>query len=100
MQWVQVVGAELRKAQEILASHKAGFEKWCKAEFGWDKSYVHRVMDAKVTIECLTTLPTGNVKQLPTNERQLRELSKVAEDDVATVWQAVVESAEAWKAMV
>ncbi len=61
-----------------------GFEKWCKQEFGWDKSYVHRIMDSLEILKL--TLPIGNVKTIPTNEAQCRELSAVPKDKVAEVW--------------
>lgn len=94
-QWVTAVGGELRAAQQELARHKSGFDKWCKAEFGWSKQHVHRIMDANITIESITS-PIGDVSKLPapTNEAQCRELAAVPKDKVAEVWQQVVEHAE------
>lgn len=68
-------------AQATLASHKLGFEKWCKQEFGWDARHVRRIIDAREMIGLIG--PMGPIETLPTSEQQCRELSVVPKDKVA-----------------
>lgn len=67
-----------------MASHKLGFDKWCKQEFGWSNQHVHRILDSWEIVKL--TSPMGEVVAMPTNERQCRELSSVPKDKVAEVW--------------
>lgn len=71
------------EAQATLATHKLGFEKWCKHEFGWSGQHVRRIIDAQETIALIE--PIGSI-ETPTNEAQCRELSAVPKDKVAEVW--------------
>lgn len=96
--YLNVVSGELRKAQKLLAkqgSHDSTFSQWCLDEFGWNRAYVHRVMNANLKLEAIMS-PIGDMKpsQLPTNEAQLRELAAVPDDEVAEVWNEAVETAE------
>lgn len=92
VEFITVVGAELRKGQELLASHKAGFQNWCKDEFGWSPQRAHQFIDAADIIKQLTSTIV-DVDRLPTSESQCRELSCVPEDDLCEVWQQICESA-------
>jgi hypothetical protein len=85
-EWALTIGSELRAAQEELAAHKAGFEKWCKERFDWGNSRVHQLMDAADTIRLTSTA----VEVAPTNEAQCRELAKVPKEQVAEVWRQIV----------
>ena len=89
-EWALTIGTELRAAQEELAEHKAGFEKWCKERFDWGNSRVHQLMDAADTIRLTSTI----VEVAPTNEAQCRELAKLPKEHVAEVWRQVVMVAE------
>ena len=109
--WITVVGKTLREAQEILASHCAGFEKWCRAEFGWSRRYITFLMQAyDVTLGiqevgnqlvpnsnslCLqSTYDNQPVRKLPENERQCRELAIVPKEQLPVVWRDIVDDAE------
>ena len=88
-EWVVIVGEQLRKMQDELASHKAGFEQWCKSEFDWSSSRVYQIMDASDTVLLTSTI----VEVAPSNEAQCRELLKAPKEDIPEVWRDVVESA-------
>ena len=85
-EWALTIGTELRAAQEELAEHKAGFDKWCKENFDWSKQRVHQLMDAADTVRLTSTA----VDLAPTNEAQCRELAKVPKEQVAEVWRQIV----------
>jgi hypothetical protein len=93
IEWFQDVGSQLEKAQTIMTPTKSGFGDWCKREFGWSTSQVHRILDGRRTIETLLTSPIGEVNliPLPSNDGQLRELSAVPKDELQSVWATVVE---------
>lgn len=88
-EWVVIVGEQLRKTQEQLASHKAGFETWCKTEFDWSTPRVYQIMNAADTVLLTSTI----VEVAPSNEAQCRELLKAPKEDIPEVWRDVVDSA-------
>ncbi len=89
-EWALTIGTELRAAQEELAEHKAGFEKWCKERFEWSTPRVYQILNAAQTVLLTSTI----VEVAPSNEAQCRELAKVPEEHVAEVWRQVVMASE------
>lgn len=90
--WIGTVGSELRGAQELLASHHAGFAKWIKAEFGWSLQRAHQLMDAEEIVRITSTMV--DVVAIPSSERQCRELRRVPEGGLPKVWEQICKHAE------
>ena len=84
--WINVVGAELKEQQSVLASHKAGFEKWVAHQYGWTASRARQLIDASEIVEATATI----VAVAPSNEAQCRELVCVPDDALPKVWKRVV----------
>jgi hypothetical protein len=89
-EWALTIGTELRAAQEELAEHKAGFDKWCKDKFDWSRPRVYQILNAAQTVLLTSTI----VDIAPSNEAQCRELAKLPKEHVAEVWRQVVMVAE------
>lgn len=78
---------EIRDGRLYRQSHER-FEDYCRERWGMDRTYAHRVMDAADISDRL--LPIGNT---PTNESQVRPLTKLPEEEQAEAWQEAVELA-------
>jgi hypothetical protein len=67
------------------------FEAFCKAEFGFDRTYASRLISSA----SVTLLPMGNKIE---NERQARELSKIEPERREAVLDAVLSSGKSFTA--
>lgn len=63
------------------------FEEYLKTRWNWDRSYAHRIIDASEVAKNL--LPMGNI---PPNERQARELTKLPTADLQRAAYGVAET--------
>ena len=59
-------------AWEIGAADYPTFEAYCKARWEWSRSRAYRMIDCAHVIRSLS--PMGDKDQLPSSERQAREL--------------------------
>jgi len=64
------------------------FEEYCRVEWDFSRSYVHRLIDSSKIIQ---VLPIGN--KLPTTESQTRPLTKLEPEQQQEAWEEAVETA-------
>ena len=86
---------ELRDKRLYRSTHKT-FENYCQERFGFGRSRSHRLIDAANIVESLTdnSILLSNGQQiLPTNERQVRPLTKLEPLTQRQAWFSAVESA-------
>jgi hypothetical protein len=76
----------IRNGKLYRAAHTT-FDSYCKARWGFDRTYAHRLIEASETD---AVLPIGNK---PANESQARPLSALPKEERATAWEAVIERA-------
>lgn len=78
--------AQLHDGQGWEALGYATWEKCCKGEFDWSRSYAHRQLEAARVEQRL--LPIGNTGRLP--ESHTRELARLPEDEQAPAYDEAV----------
>ncbi|MBE9053533.1 hypothetical protein IQ243_24635 [Nostocales cyanobacterium LEGE 11386] len=93
---------ELRDRRLYRSTHKT-FEEYCRDRFGHSRQQSNYLIAAAEVYENLTTigcqilseadLTTNRSQILPTNERQVRPLTKLEPQQQQEVWQAAVEEA-------
>lgn len=97
---------QLRDKLLFRSTHKT-FEEYCRDRFGFERRHSYRLIDAAIIVDNLSQMcPNGtqnktklekehlnNLQILPTNERQVRPLTKLEPDQQREVWQISVEEA-------
>jgi hypothetical protein len=66
------------------------FEAFCQTEYGWSRQRAAQLIGASEVVQDLST----TVDKLPSNERHVRELSRVPEGERTEVWSKILEAAE------
>ncbi|WP_323808756.1 hypothetical protein [Nostoc sphaeroides] len=85
--------AELRDRKLYRSTHKT-FEEYCKDRFGYSRRQPYLLMEAAVIFDNLLEKCDRNDHILPTNEWQIRPLSKLDPDIQPEAWEQAVESAK------
>ncbi|MDZ7970628.1 MAG: hypothetical protein RM368_37850 [Nostoc sp. DedSLP03] len=83
---------ELRDRKLYRSTHKT-FEEYCRDRFGHNRRQSYLLMDAAVIFDNLEQKCDRSDHILPTNEWQIRPLSKLAPDIQPEAWEQAVESA-------
>lgn len=83
---------ELRDRRLYRSTHRT-FEEYCKDRFGYSRRQPYLLMDAAVVFDNLVENCDRNDHILPTNEWQIRPLSKLEPDIQPEAWEQAVESA-------
>ncbi|MEH1948223.1 MAG: hypothetical protein V7K77_14910 [Nostoc sp.] len=83
---------ELRDRKLYRSTHKT-FEEYCRDRFGHNRRQSYLLMDAAVIFDNLEQKCDRNDHILPTNEWQIRPLSKLDPDIQPEAWEQAVESA-------
>lgn len=69
------------------------FDEYCKARWGFARSYAYRLMDSAKTVRMIERMsPNGD--KIPTSEGQIRPLSSLPEEERPEVWDQAVERSE------
>ncbi|MBD2468766.1 hypothetical protein [Nostoc sp. FACHB-145] len=85
--------AELRDRRLYRSTHKT-FEEYCKDRFGYSRRQPYHLMEAAVIFDNLVEKCERNVHIFPTNEWQVRPLTKLDPGIQPEAWQQAVESAK------
>ncbi|NDJ25543.1 hypothetical protein GS682_28685 [Nostoc sp. B(2019)] len=83
---------ELHDRRLYRSTHKT-FEEYCKDRFGYSRRQPYHLIEAAVIFDNLVEKCERNVHILPTNEWQIRPLSKLDADIQPEAWEQAVESA-------
>ncbi|MEH2119211.1 hypothetical protein [Nostoc sp.] len=83
---------ELRDRRLYRSTHKT-FEEYCKDRFGYSRRQPYFLMEAAVIFQNLEQKCDRNDHILPTNEWQIRPLTKLDSDIQPEAWQQAVKSA-------
>ncbi|AVH66288.1 hypothetical protein [Nostoc sp. 'Peltigera membranacea cyanobiont' N6] len=83
---------ELRDRRLYRSTHKT-FEDYCRERFGFSRRQPYHLIEAAVIFDNLVEKCERNVHILPTNEWQIRPLSKLDPDIQPEAWEQAVESA-------
>ncbi|AUB44284.1 Site-specific DNA-cytosine methylase (plasmid) [Nostoc flagelliforme CCNUN1] len=83
---------ELRDRRLYRSTHKT-FEEYCRERFGFSRRQPYHLIEAAVIFDNLVEKCERNVHILPTNEWQIRPLSKLDADIQPEAWEQAVESA-------
>ena len=83
---------ELRDRRLYRSTHKT-FEEYCRDRFGMKRAHSYRLIDAALVVDNLSPkcLQIGDI--LPTNENQVRPLTKLSPEQQRSVWQQAVSEA-------
>ncbi|WP_392476512.1 hypothetical protein [Nostoc sp. C110] len=84
---------ELRDRKLYRSTHKT-FEEYCRDRFGHNRRQSYLLMDAAVIFDNLEQKCDRSDHILPTNEWQIRPLSKLDPDIQPEAWEQAVESAK------
>ncbi|WP_193200942.1 hypothetical protein [Nostoc sp. MG11] len=84
--------AELRDRRLYRSTHKT-FEDYCRDRFGFSCRQPYHLMEAAVIFDNLVEKCERSVHILPTNEWQVRPLTKLDPDTQPEAWEQAVESA-------
>lgn len=76
---------QIRDQRLYRATHST-FDAYCRVRWGFERTYANRLANAAATVDLL---PIGNT--LPTNEAQVRPLTKLPADQRADAWKEAVE---------
>lgn len=87
----------IRDERLYRGDHKS-FEDFCQAELGYTSRWARQIIQSAETIEELSGTMVPD--QLPSNERQVRELARLPAGKRAEVWQEVLEDGEPTSAKV
>lgn len=94
VEWITIVGSELKAAQEEMAGDHSGFQKWASEQFGWSKSRVYQLIAAFDVVQRLSTTVDDRTV-LPSNEAQCRALASLPLKKQRRTWERAVEEASA-----
>jgi hypothetical protein len=83
---------ELRDRRLYRSTHKT-FEEYCKERFGYSRRQPYLLMDAAVVFDNLLEKCDPLDQVLPTNERQVRPMTKLEPHEQQEVWLRAVELA-------
>ncbi|WP_323808805.1 hypothetical protein [Nostoc sphaeroides] len=83
---------ELRDRRLYRSTHKT-FEEYCKERFGYSRRQPYLLMDAAVVFDNLLEKCDPLDQVLPTNERQVRPMTKLEPQEQQEVWLRAVELA-------
>ncbi|MBN3960031.1 hypothetical protein [Nostoc sp. NMS8] len=83
---------ELRDRRLYRSTHKT-FEEYCRNRFGFSRRQPYHLIEAAVIFDNLVAKCERSVHILPTNEWQIRPLSKLDADIQPEAWEQAVESA-------
>jgi hypothetical protein len=83
---------ELRNRRLYRSTHKT-FEEYCKERFGYSRRQPYLLMDAAVVFDNLLEKCDPLDQVLPTNERQVRSMTKLEPQEQQEVWLRAVELA-------
>ncbi len=81
---------ELRDRRLYRSTHK-NFEEYCQDRFGFNRISAHNRISAAEVFENLFTI--GEQIPMPSNERQVRPLTKLKPDEQRSCWEEAVEAA-------
>ncbi|MBD2683411.1 MULTISPECIES: hypothetical protein [Nostoc] len=84
--------AELRDRRLYRSTHRT-FEEYCRDRFGHSRRQSYLLMDAAVVFDNLAEKCDPLDHILPTNERQVRPLTKLEPQQQQEVWQKAIEEA-------
>jgi hypothetical protein len=84
--------AELRDRRLYRSTHRT-FEEYCRDRFGHSRRQSYLLMDAAVVFDNLAEKCDPMDHILPTNERQVRPLTKLEPQQQQEVWQKAIEEA-------
>jgi hypothetical protein len=84
---------ELRDRRLYRSTHKT-FEDYCRERFGFSRRQPYHLIEAAVIFDNLVEKCERSVHILPTNEWQIRPLSKLDPDIQPEAWEQAVESAK------
>ncbi|MBW4616385.1 MAG: hypothetical protein KME21_24540 [Desmonostoc vinosum HA7617-LM4] len=84
---------ELRDRRLYRSTHRT-FEDYCRERFGFSRRQPYHLMEAAVIFDNLVAKCERSVHILPTNEWQVRPLTKLDPDTQPEAWQQAVESAK------
>ncbi|MBW4429119.1 MAG: hypothetical protein KME50_33135 [Nostoc desertorum CM1-VF14] len=83
---------ELRDRRLYCSTHKT-FEDYCRDRFGFSRRQPYHLIEAAIIFDNLVEKCERNVHILPTNEWQIRPLTKLDPDIQPEAWEQAVESA-------
>jgi hypothetical protein len=83
---------ELRNRRLYRSTHKT-FEEYCKDRFGYSRRQPYLLMDAAIVFDNLLEKCDPLDQVLPTNERQVRPMTKLEPHEQQEVWLRAVEVA-------
>jgi hypothetical protein len=83
---------ELRDRRLYRSTHKT-FEEYCKERFGYSRRQPYLLMDAAIVFDNLLEKCDPLDQVLPTNERQVRPMTKLEPQEQQEVWLKAVELA-------
>ncbi len=87
--YIEVGAALLAIRDERLYRAQYGtFEDYCEARWNMSRRHAYRLIEANEVVEAVR--PIGHI---PANEAQARELATLPREDVAPVWQQIVDTA-------
>ncbi|MBD2510671.1 hypothetical protein H6G91_25945 [Nostoc muscorum FACHB-395] len=84
---------ELRDRRLYRSTHKT-FEDYCRDRFGFSRRQPYHLIEAAVIFDNLVEKCERNVHILPTNEWQIRPLTKLDPDIQPEAWEQAIESAK------
>jgi hypothetical protein len=79
--------------RRLYRSTRKTFEDYCRERFGFSRRQPYHLMEAAVIFDNLVEKCERNVHILPTNEWQIRPLSKLDPDIQSEAWEQAVEFA-------
>jgi hypothetical protein len=79
---------EIRDRKLYRATHKT-FEAYCQEKWSLTRPRAYQFMDASEVVQNLSTM----VDKIPTNERQVRPLTKLPQTQQLEIWQKAIELA-------
>ena len=83
-------GAALRQLRDkrLYRSTHKNFEDYCRERFNFQRSHSYQLIDAASVVD---NLSANGGQVMPTNERQVRPLTKLKPDEQCEVWRQAVE---------
>jgi hypothetical protein len=83
---------ELRNRRLYRSTHRT-FEEYCRDHFGYNRRYPYLLIEAAIVVDNLSEECDPLDRILPTNERQVRPLTKLKPQQQCEVWQQAVAAA-------
>ena len=91
--WTAAVALTVIRDQRLYrATHKT-FRDYCLERWGFDRAHADRFVRASAVYQNLKSIHDGSIP-LPTNEAQVRPLTRLSPDKQEQVWREAVEKAD------